>query len=480
MVLRTRSEIANSIKTSLTNASPQLRIDVNKGPFFYLSVEAISQPLANASADTERVALLSTLQFPSIATDAEALALARAFALPLGTGGFAQGLAYVYTTRRPQGSEVFTVFEGDTFSTANTGGQVFEALESRSLTAANAEAFYNPSTRRYEIPVLVQAVSAGTNGNIAARSLRVISGGSPDYDGVTNLTAFSGGTAAETVSNLYSRTQQRLQGLDNFSRGGLLARVQNVDTDRVLASALTYSTEYPFLFYRLPDDQAIDVWVLNNPQSILTTQTFEAEAGQTQFPLANGPVLSLNNVFVNGSPVSATLVQDTSLETGRSTREQSYVSITPAASLNDIVDITYTYDNVLNAIQAELDGYLQADTGALFSTDVLVRYSKSEPVVVEVTGTVLGTFDPTLVEAEVATVVGNYIGNGLNDSPILGGSRSPAELRDAIRSQVPGISGLNIPVFSRKSVAPLVETIDIPRHSQLVFETAEDLVVTFT
>lgn len=480
MVLRTRSEILASVKSTLTTISPQLRIDANNGPFFYLAGEAVAQPLADASADVERVALLSTLQFPTIATDSEALALARAFGLTLGSGGFSRGIAYVFTTRQPQGSETFTVFEGDTFSTATNGGQVFEALENRSLTAANIDAFYNPATRRYELPVLVQAVSAGTSGNIAARTLTQITGGATDFDGVVNLTAFTGGTAAQTVANLYTRTQQRLLGLDNFSRGGILARAQNVDPERVQAAALTYSTEYPFLFYRLPDEQALDIWVLNTAQSTLTTETYVATANQTQFVLSNKPVLSLNNVFVNGSPVSAQLVQDTSLEVGRSTREQSYVSISPAATVGDLVEITYTYDQTLNDIQANIDGLLNADAGALFAADVLVRYSRSEPVSVQITGTVLGTFDPTLVESEVATVVGNFIANGLSSSPILGGSRSPADLRDAIRSQVPGISGLNIPVFARKSVAPLVETIDIPRHSQLVFESADDLVVTFT
>jgi len=480
MVLRTKNEIRNSIKDTLTTTSPQLRIDANKGPFFYLSVEAVSGPLANASADTERMALLSTLQFPTVATTAEALATARAFALTVGAGGYSRGLAYVYTTRRPLGSETFTVFEGDTFATASLGGQVFEALESRSLTAANADAFYNPSTRRYELPVLVQAISAGTVANIAARTLNTINGGAIDFDGVTNLTAFTGGTEAETVSNLYTRTQQRLRGLDNFSRGGLLSRVQNVDTERILAAALTYSNEYPYLFYRLPDDQALDVWVLNTVQSTQVTETFIATSGQQQFVLSNAPAVSLSNVFQNGSPVSAQLVLDTSLEIGRSTREQSYVSLPAPAVSGDVVVVTYTYDEVLNSIQEELDGYLQADTGALFSSDVLVRQARTTSVTVQITGTVLGTFDPTLVESEVATVVGNYIANGLSSSPLLGGSRSPAELRDAIRSQVPGVSGLNIPVFSRKSVAPLVETIDIPRHSYLVFEEADDLVVTFT
>lgn len=479
MVLRTRSEILASVKTTLGVLSPQIRIDADKGPFFYLAGEAVATPLADASAEVERVALLSTLQFPSSATDAEALAVARAFALTLGSGGFSRGVAYVTTSRQPAGTDTFTVSQGDTFSTG-AGGQVFEALESRSLTAANADAFYNPATRRFELPVQVQAVSAGTAGNIAARTLSTIAGGAPDFDGVVNLVSFTGGTAAQSIANLYARTRQRLAGLDNFSRGGLLARIQNIDVDRIQAAQLTYTTEYPFLFYRLPDTQAIDAWVLNTTQDVLTTETFIAGAGQDRFDLTNKPALFLSNVFVNGAPVSAQLILDESLEVGRSTRENSYVSLTTPALAGDVVDVTYGYDSVLNSIQAEIDGFLDSASGALFATDVLVRYPLVTNAVVSVTGTVLGTFDPTLVESEIAQVVGDYIANGLNSAPLLGGQRSPAELRDAIRSSVPGVSALNIPVFSRKQVAPLVETIDIPRNSQLTFETTDDLTVTFT
>lgn len=480
MVLRTRSEILSSVKSTLNAISPQLRIDAAKGPFFYLAGQAVAQPLADASGDVERLALLSSFQFPSVATEQEALALARAFGLTLGSGGFARGIAYVYTTQLPTGTNSFTVFEGDSFSTASVGGQVFEALESRSLTATNASAFYNPSTRRYELPVLVQAVSAGETGNIAARTLTTLAGGSTGFTGVTNLVAFTGGTEAQSIQALYERVQQRMLGLDDFSRGGLLSRVQNVDVDRILAASLTYSTEYPYMFYRLPDTQAIDVWIYNTVQDVLTTDSFTATAGQTHFVLSQKPAIYLASCFVNGAPVTASLVYDDSLDWGRSTKESSYVSISPAASAGDIVDITYGYDGVLNSVQAEIDGYLQADTGALFATDVLVRYAKQTPVTITVTGTVLGTYDPTTIEDEVASAVGNYIGNGLSDAPVLGGSRSPAELRDYIRSLVPGVSGLSLPVFCRKSVTPLVENIDIPRNARITFEDAEDLVINFT
>lgn len=481
MVLKTKSEIEESVKRAIQDASPQLRVDVDKGPFYYLAARGVAQPLADASASTERLALLSTLQFPVAATNQEASALARAFGLSLGTGGFASGLAYVYTSRRPSGTQTFTIAEGDVVSTSeSSGGISFEATESRTLSESNAETFYNPFTRRFELPVRVTAVSAGVEGNIPARTLTTIRSGASDFEGATNLTAFSGGSAPQTIADLYARAQQRLLGLDSFSRGGLVSFIQNVDIDRIQAVALTYSSEYPTLFYRLPDKQAVDAWVLNTPSATTTVDTFSAQGGQTQFVLLSAPVLSLLSVQVNGVPAAATLSFDQSLGLGRSTRESSYVTLATPASTGDVVDITYSYDSVLEDIQDAVDGYLNAEAGALFSADVLVRYPRTLPVQITVTGSVLGTFDPTSVETEVAQVIGSFIANGTGDDPILGGVRNPADLRDAIRARVPGIATLSISVFCRKSVGPLVETIDIPRNSQLLVEGTDDVLVRFT
>lgn len=480
MVLRSKDEIIKSVQEAVQSASPQVRVDVEKGAFYYLSARGVAQPLADISASVERMALISTLQFPTVVTGDEALSVARAFGLTVGSGGFASGIAYVTTSRRPTGTESLTVSEGDSFGTASAGGLAFEAIETRSLTAGNADAYFNPATRRYELPVRVSAVSAGTAGNIPARTLTTIRGGARGFDGVINLVAFSGGTDAQTVDSLYSRVQQRLLGLDNFSRGGLVANIQNIDTNRIQAVALTYSSEYPVLFYRLPDTAAIDAYVLNTPNPTTVTETYIAAAAQRNFSLSNKPALGISSCQVNGEAVAASLVLDESLPYGRSTRESSYVSLAAPAAANDLVSITYTYDSVLPTIQARVDGYLNSNSGALFATDVLVRYPKTLAVTVTVTGSVLGTFDPTTVEQDVATVVGNYLANGNSDAPLLGGVRDAGDLRNLIRTQVPGISTLSIPVFCRKEIGTVVETIDIPRNSQLVVESSGDVVVKFT
>lgn len=473
---RTRSDIIKSIKTDIEAASPQIRVDADKGPFFHLSATGVAGALAESSSQVDRLAQLSTLMFPAVATDQEAQAMARAFGLSTAAAGFSGGIAYAFTSNRPSGSDLTTVSEGTSFSTGSRG-VVFEAVETRSLTAGNADAYYNPATRRYELPVRVRATSAGTLGNIAARTITSVQ--LSGFDGATNLAAFRGGTEAQSIETLYRRVQQRLVGLDNFSRGGLVSRVQNYDADRVQSVSLTYSNEYPNLFYRLPDRQAIDVWVMGTPIEEVVTETFTASAGQTTFTLGSGPVLYLSSVLVNGTAVSASLAMDTGTAFGRSSRESSQVVVSPLIS-GDVIDVTYGYDGLIAGIQSDLDGLLNSATGSIFATDVLVRYPKTIPVVVRVSGAVLGSFDRTTVEQEVAVVVGDYLANGLEGSPQQGGIRSPAECRDAIRSGVPGISLLSIPEFCRKSVGGIVEVIDIPRNAQLTFSSSADLVVSFT
>lgn len=480
MPIKTQNDVIESVKKGIAAASPQVRVDADNGPFYYLAAKAVAAPLADISAQTERMAQLSTLQFPLAASGPEMSAVARSFGVSLGGGGFAQGVAYVCTGRRPQGTQVLTVSAGDSFGTAVSGGLSFVAIETRSLTAGNADAYFNRANRRYELPVRVQAVSAGTSGNIPPGSLSIIQGGATGFDTVTNVLSFEGGRAAQSRDAAYARVQQRLAGLDTFSRGGLVSTILGIDTSRIQSVALTYSSEYPALFHRLPDGNAVDAWVLNAANPFLVTESFVAAPGQTEFPLSYAPVLSLSTVQVNGETASASLSLDESLEYGRSSKEVSKVYLETPASQGDVVEISYSYDSVIQTIQQTIDGQLNSSSGALFATDVLVRYPKSLAVSAKIRGKVLGTFDPSSVEDEVLSVVGSYLVNGLGDAPLLGGMRTAAELRDVIRSQVPGISTLSIPVFGRKSLGQIVETITIPRNARLTIEDGNDLTADFS
>jgi hypothetical protein len=480
MALKTRTQIIREMQATAQALSPQEPVDSEKGLFFALGIACAAGPLAETSADIARVAQLSTFQFPNNATGAEASAMARAFSQTLGQGGQSSGLAVFVTGTKPLGTQTFQVTQGTTVATNRIGGLTFEAIETRALSAANADNYFNPRTRKYELPVLVRCLSAGTVGNIAPFAISALISGANNFETATNLVTFSGGSSPQSVNSLYLRTQQKLQGLDQFSKGGLIVTASNVDVNRITAISETFSSEYPNLFYRLPDGNCVDLWMVNAPSPQTIISTYTAVANQSKFVLLGGPVIGLVSVTVNGASAGATLTMDESLSYGRSPEESSYVTLLSPASGGDVIAITYVIDSVPGQVQVALDGELNSTVGALFSTSLLCRYARTFPIRVAVTGTVLGTFDPTTIESQVTEATSNYISQEFGEAPALGGVRSPQDLRDFIRAAVPGIAQLNIPTFCRAQYGDLVETISIPRNTVVGFAETSDLTVRFT
>lgn len=476
MPLKTKDQIIREINEEIVAASPQLQVDVDNGPFYYLAARGVAQPIVDTNQRVERLVQLATFNFPAVASGDEMQTATKSFGLPSPRGNFSRGMALFVTSRRPVGTEAFYVREGTVVSTANTGGVSFAAIETRALTAANADKFYNPSTRRYEMPVRVRALSAGTMGRIAPGSLRLIVSGASDFDGVTNVARFRYGGAPATPSATFVLMQQR------FASGpaGLVTQALQTDPDNVLAAAMTTQANYPKLFYRLPDGPSADVWVLTSPIEETRTESIVALTTATTFTLSSAPALGLVSVEVNGVPVTASLELDNSLALGRSTRESSTVTVDTAIVVGDQIDITYTYDLLPEMIQQNIRGARTASVGDVFGLDVLVRYARTINVVYEVRGTVLNTFDPGSVALEVDAVARDYMLNGTSAAPLLGGVRSPGELEQVIRASVPGIDRLSIPRFGRKQFAGIVETIDIPPHSYVAIEVAADATTRFS
>ena len=478
---KSKEQIIKEVQSNLETLSPQIQVDADNGPFYYLAARAVAQPLADENARAERLTQLASFNFPAVATADEVSAALRSFGATAPRGGFVRGVALFLTSRRPIGTEAFYVREGDIVGTATSGGVLFAAVETRALTANNADKFYNPATRRYELPVRVQALSVGVQGRIAATTLRIIRSGAGDFEAVTNVARFRGGASAATQASAYAAMQAKLPGLDRFSKGGLINQVLQYDADNVLACAMTTSASYPSLFYRIPDGPSVDLWVLSSPvEETRIESTIVATATQSVFPLTFGPAIGLITVTVNGASVVASLEVDDSLAVGRSTREASKVVLETPAVFGDIVDISYSYDVLIDGIQKAIQGNRTAATGDIFGCDVLVRYARTLNVTYEIRGTALAGFDPSTVAAEVDAVASDYIANGEAGAPLLGGVRSPDVMVRQIRSLVPGVDRLNVVRFARKEYPSLVETISIPPHSTAGFELASDRSTRFT
>lgn len=131
------------------------------------------------------------------------------------------GQAVIYTTRKPTTDLVIpagTFVSTDADTENNLGAARYRVGGSFVMTAANADAFYNFDTKRYEIIVDIVAESIGAAGNRPAGAIKNITGVS--NVSVTNTEATVFGTDKESNADLASRCQLAYSSVDTGTEGG--------------------------------------------------------------------------------------------------------------------------------------------------------------------------------------------------------------------------------------------------------------------
>ncbi len=135
------------------------------------------------------------------------------------------GQAVFYTSARP--SQDITIASGtvvstDADATNNIPAVRFLVGGTFILIASQADAFFNFSTRRYEITVDIVAETLGSNGNRPAGSIKNILGSAGGLQ-VTNTESTVFGTDRETNSELATRAMLAFVSVDTGTEGGYTA-----------------------------------------------------------------------------------------------------------------------------------------------------------------------------------------------------------------------------------------------------------------
>ncbi len=136
-----------------------------------------------------------------------------------GRPSIGQVVIYTYTAPAtdliiPAGT--FVSSSGNT--TTGVAGQTYIIGGSYTLPAANAQAFYNFSTQRYEIVANITAQQIGSAGNVPAEMITIISGVSGV--GVINTNATVFGDDLETNADLAARAILAYSSVDTGTEGG--------------------------------------------------------------------------------------------------------------------------------------------------------------------------------------------------------------------------------------------------------------------
>lgn len=266
----------------------------------------------------------------------------------------------------------------------------------------------DPVSAQYFIDVAIQADQPGTIGNVASGTIQVLS---PPVSGViriTNLAATTGGSLRESNRDLLNRILEARSAICIDTRQGYesWAQAQEGVVDAVVAGS------GDDLMVRAPAG-AVDVWIQGRQPLVVTATTKVLNAGE-EFVLPLQPVLSVPQIYnvtqvVTHNPGAGyTVILDTTGGYAYSTRATSKVVLTSGLGYpvaNDILQITYSYDNRVKLLQDLLTDPELDVAGA----DVLIKAAKEWFVVSEMHVVPLPGYTQPQAESAVATALTSFL-----------------------------------------------------------------------
>lgn len=446
---RTEDEIRQSLVESLRAVDPS--VDVAKGPVYNFLLKPVPVELQKTEADVERLTVLTTQQLGRVTTQEEVEALATSFSIRLGGGRASRTRGQVFYTRTRPISDI-VIDRGYLVGTDDQRYTYFTS-EQQTLPAATADNFYNAANRRYELVMQCEATAVGPDFDLPSSRVTRLITTIDGIDGTVNISEYSGGQEAEDLEDSVDRIRAKLAGLDPETGGGLKSDIRNYDPENVTDVSLVYPKDRT-LFRRPINRPAIDAYVIGSALETLD-QTYTATGGETEIPFDNVPVRTLNTVTVNGAGVDATLIQDTTRETGYSAAATDYALLPSALTASDVVVLNYTYNTLVASMQVDL-----FDLERPFDTDVLAREAREVPVEVVVDATILPSGDEARTFTQIEAKLFEKIETDFFQDVLL-----PEVLRQQIQDEVSGINTFRFVRFRRVSNSLLdVETIPLAKN----------------
>ena len=468
---RTVQEIAESLQASFTAINPSL--DLLVGPTYDYTMAPVPQEISSAETLATNLVSFYSPQFPTIATPEEARDFATNFGISVSGGEYARGPVVFYRTSPPPAGTTFVVNVGDLVGSVDYQF-LFQSMQTVTMLGDYANTYYNPSTGRYEITVIVQAVLPGSLFNLAPnRITQIISGGSgtTTFNGVSQLVAMSGGSDAETSTDLAVRVTQQFKGINLNSITGLATLATRLVPTGILATSVVRPTDRQE-FRRPTSGPSIDLCIKGEAIQPFTEEYF-ASGGEISITLQTTTVTAVSQVTINNSVLDVSLwsfVPDTSAAYQGSTRATPTIELVNALTAHDIVNVTGIYNFLLDEVQA----VIVSGDDAIFQTDVLVRSFVDLPVTVGIQVKVLNSgIDLTTITANVT----QQIINDIETNPIPS-VLTANDLSYYISSTISNIVFVNLYEFRRtNSSISTIENIVPLKNQAPVFDVASSSIV---
>jgi uncharacterized protein YqfB (UPF0267 family) len=442
---RSAEQIERDYALSIESSDPSW--DTAQGPIKELFTVPLSGITARTEEEAENLRKLFSLNFDETVTEEEITQALNNYGSRPGEGTRSSHNQYFLRFTRPR--ENITIPVG-TLVANNTGTLIYRTKTEVVMLASQADQYFNPTRKAYEISVVVEADGVGPEYALPAFRVQTILTPINGIDATENRAKSSQGLPTESTLQQAERLKTILLGLNLNTQGGIPKRILDaLPTQVELVQVVTPADPE---FNRVQIKPSIDIYVLGTLAQA-KIETITASAGQDQIIPLKQPIISVASVIVNGTTsVGFSLIKDETSETGSSVRAVDVIKLDVPLSLNDVVEYTYTYNIVLENVQSLV---FNDASESLFQTDHLIRmFKRPAPfITIELKTLTSYSFD------EVSAAVRQQIQVEL-DRSISRDRLSPSELRDLINSNVSGIQSLRITKF-RKDTGSIsnIETI---------------------
>lgn len=373
---RSKEDIVESMQTEIGYVDPT--IDVSKGPIYESALVPWATELANTESAVEHLSSLYQLDNARLWTDDEIEELGRKYGMEFGQGAFSQGFLTFYCNDRPQKDIALPV---GTLAATDGSEFIFQTIEEVYIYADTADAYYNASTRRYEIKVAAQAIQPGTSYDVSKGRIRVLLSAISGISGVINEDKFYGGVVEQSLEDFIDVLQELPLGNALGTPGGLASLLLRTQAASINALSVVTPADTT-VFERLTETglrQEIDIYVIG--QKIGFDQyTYITVGAETEIVLPKPPVLSVTSVLVDGSAVNYSLSPDTTAATRGTLSAQDKVILETSPGSGKEVYVSYTYNKLITDLQDQMDKV----RSALFKTQTVVREGKKVTTVVDV------------------------------------------------------------------------------------------------
>lgn len=453
---RSLDTIMESIRTSAEDVNAAA--DILKGP-----LAVVVWSLANELARTEEFVgyLLDLYQFDNAERiePADLYNLAANYGVDPDAGRSTRIQVYFYRWSRPEAGKVYPVDVGTTCGSQD-GRFIYSSINYGQMDGNYADTYYNPDQRRYEIPVLVEAVNSGADYDLPPYTVVRILSALEDFDGCVNYDdpKRKGADRIDPIQ-LIRNLQNELQGVGSDIGGHVIAQLQAIDPTGYDDIAFVPSSD----FQRFKRNKSLqgrlgyDVYVISDATEDYI-QNGTARGGELKIPLDHSPVLAVSYVTVDGEPVVFTFEPETNPAVMGSPLGTYSVSLPDALLPLQSYQISYSYYDFVYQGYQSLQGRVTP-----FRTDTLVRLANPVEIYISGQASISSTGTRDAVIADLRTFTERYIRDP--DTP---GSTTrrfitilePTSYVLAAISNVEGLTNLKLSGFVRLDSARLpVETI---------------------